>query len=85
VQCLRRLAEQHGAADGAVFLPVSHQDIARSAALSSDEVLDILQRLAMARLVVHASEAGLDDEGYLVPEVGRLLEFVEFLEIKDRY
>ena len=86
VQCLRQLAmAQATEAGAAVFLPISHGDIARQVALTSDEVLDILQRLAMARLVMHASEAGLAGDGYVVPEVGRLLEFLEFLELKDRF
>jgi CRP/FNR family transcriptional regulator, cyclic AMP receptor protein len=86
VQCLRQLSSAQATdASGTVFLPVSHVDIARRVALNSDEVLDILQRLAMARLVMHASEAGLPGDGYVVPEVGRLLEFLEFLELKDRF
>jgi CRP/FNR family transcriptional regulator, cyclic AMP receptor protein len=89
VQCLRRLAEEFGddvasTGGGGVYLPVSHHEIALRAALPPDEVLDILGRLAQARLVVHASEANLVGEGYLLPEVGRLLEFLEFLELKDR-
>lgn len=86
VQCLRRLAEEFtvpGA--GAVYIPLAHTEIAERVALPPDEVLDILQRLALARLVVHSSEASLDGDGYLVPEVGRLLEFLEFLELRERY
>ena len=54
-------------------------------ALSRDEVMDILQRLVLARLVVHASEAGVTGDGDIVPAVGRLLEFIEFLELRDRF
>ena len=39
----------------------------------------------MARLVVPASQAGVDSPGYVLPEVGRLLEFLEFLELKERF
>jgi CRP-like cAMP-binding protein len=86
VQCLRQLADEH-AVDGetAVYIPSSHIDIADRVALPADEVMDILQRLALARLVVHASEAGVDGDGYIVPEVGRLLEFLEFLELRERF
>ena len=86
VRCLRQLAEEC-AVDGetAVFIPRPHTDIAQRVALPADEVLDILQHLAVARLVVHASEAGLDGDGYIVPEVGRLLEFLEFLDLRDRF
>ena len=86
MQCLRRLAEDYSRETGAaIYLPVSHLAIAERAALPHEEVLDILQRLAMARLIVHASEAGIDGDGYVLPEVGRLLEFLEFLELKERF
>ncbi len=88
VQCLRRLAEDNAdevAGTGAVVIAASHQEIAARVALPPDEVLDVLQRLAMARLIVHAGEAGLAEDGYLIPEVGRLLEFLEFLELKERF
>ncbi len=86
VQCLRQMAEDF-AVDGeaAVFIPLSHGEIAERVVLPPDEVMDILQRLALARLVVHASEAGLDGDGYIVPEVGRLLEFLEFLDLRERF
>jgi CRP-like cAMP-binding protein len=86
VQCLRQLADEHKV-DGyaAVYIPVSHVELARRVALSTDEVLDILQRLSLARLIVHSSEAGVEGDGYVVPEVGRLLEFLEFLELRDRF
>lgn len=90
VQTLRRLAEEF-AEDTAtstlgagVYLPVSLQELALRASLPTEEVRDIVGRLAAARLVVPASEAGMEGQGYLVPEVGSLLEFLEFLEIKDR-
>lgn len=87
VQCLRQLADEHGPGDGSgsVYLPVAHTEIAVRAALPPDEVLDILQRLSMAQLVVHTSDAGIEGDGYVVPEVGRLLEFLEFLELRDRF
>jgi CRP-like cAMP-binding protein len=86
VQCLRRLAEEHAdPGEGAVYIPVPHTEIAQRAALPPDEVMDILHRLALARLVVHASEANIPGDGFIVPEVGRLLEFLEFLELRDRF
>ncbi len=84
VQCLRQLALEHGSESGAVYLPVSHLDLARRVSMGVDEVAEILRRLALAGLVVQAREAGIDDDGYLVPEVGQLLEFLEFLELKSR-
>ena len=86
VQCLRQLAEdQGGAAAAAIYIPISLDDLAARVALAEDNVADVLQRLAMARLVVHASEAGLEGHGYVIPEVGRLLEFLEFLELKEQF
>lgn len=86
VVCLRQLSDEYHV-DGypGVYIPIPYPELARRVALPADEVLDILQRLALARLVVHASEAGIDGDGYVVPEVGRLLEFLEFLELRDRF
>ncbi|MBP6632598.1 MAG: Crp/Fnr family transcriptional regulator [Kofleriaceae bacterium] len=88
VVCLRQLADEAGAggrAEGSIHLTVGLDEIARRVALPVAEVTDILQRLASARLVMFAAEAGLDGPGLILPEVGRLLEFLEFLEIKERY
>lgn len=88
VQCLRQLADQQtgGHDEGAaVYIPIGLEDLAARVALRDDEVADVLQRLGMARLVLHASEAGIDGHGYVIPEVGRLLEFLEFLELKYEF
>lgn len=94
VQCLRRMADEQiaaagaaGAADSAVFLPVDANDLAARVALAPHEVAEILSRLAQARLVMTADEAGITgaDKGFVIPEVGRLLEFLEFLELRERY
>ncbi len=90
VQCLRQLAEEQSGEGpseegSAIYIPISLDDLAARVALSEDNVADVLQRLAMARLVVHASEAGLEGHGYVIPEVGRLLEFLEFLELKEQF
>ena len=61
VVCLRQLADEyHVEGYAGVYIPIPYPELARRVALPADEVLDILQRLALARLVVHASEAGLD-------------------------
>jgi len=91
VQCLRRLAdEQLEAAGGAgtesaIYLPVQLEDIAGRVALPAHEVADIVERLHQARLILMAEDAGIDGPGYVIPEVGRLLEFLEFLELKERF
>ncbi len=89
VQCLRQLAEEvvhgEGETNSAVYIPISLDDLAARVAFSEDDVADVLQRLASARLVMHASEAGIEGHGYVIPEVGRLLEFLEFLDLRDRF
>jgi CRP/FNR family transcriptional regulator, cyclic AMP receptor protein len=90
VQCLRRLAEEQIAAagaptaDGAIYLPIELEDLAQRVALPAYEVADVLERLHHARLVLLAEDAGIVGPGYVIPEVGRLLEFIEFLELRDR-
>lgn len=89
VQCLRQLAEAQLAAAGpkaagsAVYLPIRLEDLAARVALPPDEVAGIVERLRYARLVVVAEDAGLPPPGYVIPEVGRLLEFLEVLELRD--
>jgi CRP-like cAMP-binding protein len=94
VQCLRRMADEQiaaagaaGMADSAVFLPVDVNDLAARVALAPHEVAEILSRLQQARLVMTADEAGVSgaEKGFVIPEVGRLLEFLEFLELRERY
>jgi CRP-like cAMP-binding protein len=87
VQCLRRMAEQQGTPleGGGVLLPVSLNTVAGRVALEEDQVQEVIDRLRQARLVLTAEEAGYGPEGYIVPEVGRLLDFLEFLEMKERF
>lgn len=89
VQCLRQLAEEAvrtgGETNSAVYISISLDDLAGRVALNEDDVADVLQRLASAHLVMHASEAGIEGHGYVIPEVGRLLEFLEFLDLRDRF
>ena len=90
VQCLRQLAEEQldaegGGVESAVYLPLHARDLAAKVALPTPEVVDILDRLIAARLVVSSADAGLEAPGLVIPEVGRLLEFIEFLELRERY
>jgi CRP/FNR family transcriptional regulator, cyclic AMP receptor protein len=91
-QCLRHMAEEQiqlagaqYAQGAAILVPKAASDIAARVGLSVDEVNDVVDRLRAARLVVLASDAGVEGNGFLVPEVGRLLEFLEFLNLKDRF
>lgn len=86
VTALRQLADiKDTEGQGPVFIQMSTSGLAEHTALPRHELLEILQRLALARLVVYAEEAGYQEEGFVVPEVGRLLEFLEFLDLKDRF
>lgn len=86
VQCLRRFAESGGTkVEGGVFIPLTLSALAGKVALDEDQVLDVLDRLRQARLVMTAEESGYDAAGYVVPEVGRLVDFLEFLEMKERF
>ena len=92
VQCLRHMAEeqlllagQQVAAGTAILVPRRVEDIAVRVGLPVTEVIDVVERLRAARLLLMAQDAGIEGDGFIVPEVGRLLEFLEFLNLKDRY
>jgi len=91
VQCLRRLAEEQldaagqGGLEAAIYIPVQLEDIASRVALAPHEVAEIMERLASASLVMTAEDAGIQGAGYVLPEVGRLLDFLEFLELKEKF
>jgi CRP-like cAMP-binding protein len=92
VQCLRHMAEEQIARTGlrlaqgtAILVPAKTSEIAARVGLTVDEVNSVVERLRAARLVLVARDAGIEVEGFVVPEVGRLLEFLEFLNLKDRF
>ncbi|MBK9031696.1 MAG: Crp/Fnr family transcriptional regulator [Myxococcales bacterium] len=90
VQCLRQMADEQyaaagGAHDYAVHLPLRVDELAERVALTTREVAEVLNRLAAAQLVTTARDAGIDADGLVIPEVGRLLDFLEFLELRDRF
>jgi len=88
VESLRQFGESIGSTDEEgriLFVPVAIEELASSVTLSVDETTDILQRLAMATLVVHASEGGIEEPGYLVPDLEKLFDFLDFLDLKERY
>lgn len=92
VQCLRQMADEqlalaghHVAHGSAIMVPKGVEDVAARVGLPVHEVLEVVDRLRSARLVLLAEDAGIEGEGFIVPEVGRLLEFLEFLNLKDRF
>ncbi len=87
VQCLRRFAEEELAGQPApgiaILVRKRASDIADRTGLTLAEVHEVLSRLAAAQLVVPSEETLRS--GFLIPEVGRLAEFLEFLHLRDRY
>lgn len=92
VQCLRHMADEQLALAGtpvttgsAILVPKRAEDVAARVGLPVHEVIEVIDRLRAARLVLLAEDAGIEGDGFIVPEVGRLLEFLEFLNLKDRF
>jgi CRP-like cAMP-binding protein len=92
VQCLRHMAEEqlqlagaHVSHGSAILVPKRVEDIAVRVGLPVHDVIDVVDRLRAARLVLLTQDAGIEGDGFIVPEVGRLLEFLEFLNLKDRF
>ena len=92
VQCLRHMAEEQMQLAGtqfnpgtAILVPKGMEDIASRVGLPVHEVIDVIDRLRHARLVLMAEDAGIPGNGFIVPEVGRLLEFLEFLNLRDQF
>ena len=77
---LRQMAQQVGRPEGpGVKVPVRLADLAGRVALPEEEVESIISKLKQARLLV------VSDDGFLIPEVGRLEEYLEFLEMRRQY
>ena len=92
VQCLRLMADEQMALAGAhvtqgsaILVPGRVEDVAARVGLLVHEVIEVIDRLRQARLVLLAEDAGIEGDGFIVPEVGRLLEFLEFLNLQDRF
>jgi CRP-like cAMP-binding protein len=79
VHLLSQLTGQGRRSAEGVLLPLSLGEISGRVGLSEDVVAEVLGRLANARLLVQA------DHGLIVPEVGKLADFLEFLEMKERF
>ena len=91
VQCLRQFADeqirsrdarQPGHRDPRAEAGRGHRGARRPAGPRGDR-----GRRSPARLAPRAARrgAGIEGDGFIVPEVGRLLEFLEFLNLKDRF
>lgn len=92
VHRLRQLAEQGGEErPEGIAVSVSIHGLAEHLGLSEEEVGVVIQRLERARLVTRLDDQRLDEVGadetswFLIAEVGKLQDFLDFLEMKERY
>lgn len=78
---LSREAEQGGIEqdDGSVLVPLTREDLAAQVGLTPEEVADVLSRLTRLRMVEETPE------GFLIQDVLRLSEFLEFLEMREKF
>jgi CRP-like cAMP-binding protein len=77
---LRQLAARGGVAEGyTIRLDVSVDEIAEAVSAAPQQVAACLKRLEQARLIT--TELG----GILIAESGKLDEFLEFLDLKERF
>ncbi len=78
---LTRQAEMVGRPreDGSILVPISPDDLAEEIGLTIDETQEVLMRLTRLRIL--AIEAG----GLVVTEMQRLDEFLEFLEMREKF
>jgi len=78
---LSREAEQGGIEqdDGSMLVPLSRQDLAAQVRLTPDEIADVLSRLTRLRMVQETPE------GFVIEDVLRLSEFLEFLEMREKF
>ncbi len=82
---LKRQAEQFGETTPAgVRLRISADDLAREVGIGVEDVLDVLERLRRVRIASEEEGQGGTME-IVVADVGRLLEFLEFLEMPRRF
>jgi CRP-like cAMP-binding protein len=81
VQYLRQESSRLGIrCDAGIRIPITIRGLAERVGLSSDEVESVIKRLEKAKLVIRTS-----DGGFVLPEVGKLHEFLDFLEMKERF
>ncbi len=82
VYFLREEAQHSGLPHPAgIAVAMSEKQIADRVGLHLDEVRQVLNRLELARLI---SRSG-DGSSLVVSEVGRLQDFLDFLEMKERF
>lgn len=80
VFALRLQAERSGRREGpGIKVDWNTQTLADRVGLSLVEVEQVLKRLATARLVTAV------EDGFIIPEVGRLQDYLDFLDVKEKF
>lgn len=81
VQYLRHESRRIGMpSEAGTRIPITARGLAERVGLTTDEVEQVLAKLEQARLVLRTEEHGFE-----LPEVGKLQDFLEFLELKERF
>lgn len=65
--------------DGSVFVPISLQGLADNVGLQANEVSEVLKRLSRLSMVESR------DDGYVITDVMRLHEFLDFLAMQEKF
>jgi CRP/FNR family transcriptional regulator, cyclic AMP receptor protein len=80
VFALRTQAEQNGRPEGpGIKVDWSLDTLVEKVGMPRLEVEEVLERLGRARLVTAV------EDGFIIPQVGRLQEYLEFLEIREKF
>lgn len=80
VFALRAQAELSGRPEGpGIKVDWTLDELTHRVGLPAEEVEEVVARLRQARLVTEVSD------GFIIPQVGRLQEYLEFLEMKDKF
>lgn len=80
VFALRMQAERSGKREGpGIKVDWTTQTLADRVGLPLAEVKLVLQRLATARLVTAV------EDGFIIPEVGQLQDYLDFLDVKEKF
>jgi hypothetical protein len=78
---LSREAEHAGVEqpDGSVLVPLTRDGLATQVGLGVDAVVEVLSRLTRLRIVRETTE------GFVIEDVLRLSEFLEFLQMREKF
>lgn len=79
VHMLAYVAKSGKPVSGGVLVPMGVADIAAKAGLELDKVDEVIQKLIRAKLITQ------QDDGMVVGDVNKLREFLEFLEMKEKF